>query len=141
MASTTSAPATRKRVLHPGSPGMLVGGLLIVVGSLLPWIFVAGLTMSGSLPLKLWLLSSGCLAVAGALVPRRWFAIVHCALAGLTAGVLVAWQLALLIRISATTDAWGAALPSIGLVMVGGGAVVTLATAVRLVRAPGQPHP
>ena len=135
MASTTSAPTVRKR-LHPGSAGMLVGGLLIIVGSMLPWIFVAGLTMSGSLPLKLWLLSAGCIAVAGALIARRWSVVAHCAVAGLTAGVLVAWQLALLIRISASTDAWGAALPSIGLVMVGGGAVVVLATGVRVLRTP-----
>lgn len=148
MASTTSStlgnllrasgrvPVRRKQILHPGSLGMLVGGLLLIVGSLVPWIVVAGLTMYGGLTQKLLLLSAGFIAVAGAVIPRRWPAVVHGAIAGLTGAALVVGQLYKLVYYSATTDAWGAILPSVGLVMVGGAAVVLLATALRLARTP-----
>ncbi|WP_418277477.1 hypothetical protein ACNHYB_05895 [Isoptericola jiangsuensis] len=148
MASTTSAslanllraggrvPTRRKRILHPGSVGMLVGGLAVIVGSLLPWVITPVGTLSGTAGPGLWTLCGGFIAVAGALFPRRWFAIIHALVAGGTVALVAGWQLVRLVQVSAATDAWGQAMPGIGLVLVSGGAVVLLATAVRLLRTP-----
>jgi hypothetical protein len=148
MASTTSAslgnllraggraPTQRKRILHPGSVAMLVGGLAVIVGSLLPWVITPIANLSG-LAGPGWLtLCGGFIAVAGALFPRRWFAITHCLIAGGTVALVAGWQLVRLAQISAANDSWGQAMPGIGLVLVTGGAVILLATAVRLMRTP-----
>ncbi|ANC30802.1 hypothetical protein [Isoptericola dokdonensis] len=148
MASTTSsalgnllraggrAPARRRQVFHPGSVGMLTGALLVVVGSLLPWVVTPFGNLGGTAGPGLWTLCAGFIALAGALLPRRWVAIWHAVVAGGTAGLVVGWQLARLVQVMSSTNSWGQAMPGIGLVMVGGGAVVLLATAVRLVRRP-----
>ncbi|PFG42589.1 hypothetical protein ATJ88_1252 [Isoptericola jiangsuensis] len=148
MASTTSSAlgnllraggrtaAPRKRILHPGSVGMLTGALLVVVGSLLPWVVTPVGSLSGTGGPGLWTLCAGFLALAGALFPRRWFAISHALLAGGSAGFVVGWQLVRLVEVMSSTDSWGQAMPGIGLVMTGGGAVVLLATGVRLLRTP-----
>lgn len=138
MASTTSAtaPTARRRVLHPGSVGMLVGGLVTVVGSLLPWVSTPMGTLLGTAGPGLWTLSAGFLAIAGALIPSRWSAIAHCAVAGLAVGGIAGAQLVRILTLSASTGAWGQLLPGIGLVMVAGGAVLLLRTGVRLLRTP-----
>ncbi len=115
---------------------MLAGGALAVVGSLLPWVMTPLGVLYGTGGGGLWTLCAGFVAIAGALVPRRWSAIAHCAVAGLAAGGIVGWQLARLAALSAATDSWGRLLPSIGLVMVAGGAVVLLRTGLRLWRTP-----
>ncbi|AEG43820.1 hypothetical protein [Isoptericola variabilis] len=138
MASTTSAtaPTARRRVLHPGSVGMLVGGLMTVVGSLLPWVVVLGVTLYGTGGGGLWTLCAGFVAIAGALVPRRWSAVAHCAVAGGATAFIAGWQLVRIVDLSASSGAWGQVLPSMGLVMVAGGAVVLLRTGVRVWRTP-----
>lgn len=148
MASTTSSSLTnllraggrttvqRRRILHPGSVAMLVGGLAVIVGSLLPWVLTPFGSLSGTSGPGLWTLCGGFIAVAGALFPRRWAAIVHCLIAGGTVGLVAGWQIARLVQISETNDSWGQAMPGIGLVLVSGGAVILLATAVRLIRTP-----
>jgi hypothetical protein len=114
---------------------MLVGGALAVVGSLLPWVSTPLGTLSGTAGPGLWTLSAGFLAIAGALLPGRRVAITHALLAGAAVAVIAGWQVVRLVQISAATDSWGQVLPSIGLVMVAGGAVVLLRTAWRLFRA------
>ncbi|WP_277212426.1 hypothetical protein [Isoptericola croceus] len=148
MASTTSTPLgnllraggragkPRKQILHPGSVGLLVGALVVIVGSLLPWVITPVGSISGTAGPGLWTLCGGFIAVAGALLPRRWVAVSHSILAGGSVAFVAGWQLVRLVQISAATDAWGQAMPGIGLVMVTGGAVILLATAVRLVRTP-----
>ncbi len=138
MASTMSAiaPTTRRRVLHPGSIGMLVGGLMAVVGSLLPWVMTPLGVVYGTAGGGLWTLCAGFVAVAGALINHRWSAVAHCAVAGLATTGIAAWQLVHLATLSAATDSWGRLLPSIGLVMVAGAGVVLLRTGVRVWRAP-----
>ncbi|WP_402464457.1 hypothetical protein [Isoptericola aurantiacus] len=148
MASTTSsalgnllraggrAPARRTRVLHPGSIGMLVGALMVIVGSLMPWVITPLGNLGGTAGPGLWTLCAGFVAVAGAVLPRRWVAISHSLVAGTGAGFVAVWQLVRLAQISGETGSWGQAMPGIGLVMVTGGAVVLLATGVRLLRTP-----
>lgn len=128
-----TAPATRRRILHRGSTGMLVAGALLVVGSALPWVMTPFGTVSGLAGPGLWTLSAGFLVIAGALLPFRVLAIAHCLVPGIGVATLVAWQVARLVQLSAATGEWGQMLPGMGLVMVAGGAVVVLRTGYRLV--------
>ncbi len=111
---------------------MLVGGLVAIVGSLLPWVSTPFGSLYGTGGPGLWTLSAGFLAVAGALMPMPRLALVHAAGAGLAIAVIVVWQVARLIDLSASTDSWGQLLPSIGLVMAAGAAVILLRTGYRL---------
>lgn len=129
-----NAPPARRRILHPGSVGMLVGGGLTVVGSLLPWVITPLGSLSGLAGPGLLTLSAGFLAVAGALLPYRWVAIGHSLVPGLAVAAIAVWQAARLVHLSATTDSWGQLLPGMGLVMVAGGAVLLLRTGYRLVK-------
>ncbi|HEX6197447.1 MAG TPA: hypothetical protein VFZ37_16140 [Jiangellaceae bacterium] len=131
-ASANATQPTRRRVFHMGSAGMLVGGLVAIVGSLLPWVSTPFGSLYGTGGPGLWTLSAGFLAVAGALMPMPRLALVHAAGAGLAIAVIVVWQVARLIDLSASTDSWGQLLPSIGLVMAAGAAVILLRTGYRL---------
>ncbi|MDG4832652.1 hypothetical protein O7627_25565 [Solwaraspora sp. WMMD1047] len=134
MADTapTAAPA-RRRVLHAGSLGMIIGGVLSFVGSLMPWVITPFGTLSGTAGPGLWTLSAGFIAIAGALLPYRKVAIAHALVPGLAVAAIVGWQVVRLLQLSSTTDSWGQLMPGIGLVMVAGGAVVLIRTGVRLV--------
>jgi hypothetical protein len=123
---------TRPRVLHAGSTGMIVGGLVIAIGSLLPWVSTPLGSLSGTAGPGLWTLSAGMLAIAGALIPFRRVALAHALLPGLAVAVIVLWQVARLVQLSATTAGWGRLLPGMGLVMAAGGAVIVLRAATRL---------
>lgn len=130
-----SAPPVRRRVFHVGSVGMLVGGLITVVGSLLPWVMTPLGSLSGTAGPGLWTLSAGFIAIAGALLPFRKVAIAHCLLPGFAVAAIIIWQLGRLVQLSATTDSWGQLLPGMGLVMAAGGAAILLRTGFRLVSA------
>jgi hypothetical protein len=130
--ATTAAPA-RRRVLHAGSLGMIIGGLLALVGSLLPWVITPFGSLSGTAGPGLWTLCAGFIAIAGALLPYRMVAIGHALLPGLAVAAIVVWQVARLVYLSSATGSWGQLMPGIGMVMVAGGAVVLLRTAMRLI--------
>jgi hypothetical protein len=132
-APETKAAPQRRRMLHAGSVAMIVGGLIMVVGSLLPWVMTPIGNLRGSDGGGLMTFGLGFIAVAGAVLPYRRLAIAHCFVAGAGSAAIVAWQLARLVQLSATTDAWGQLLPGMGLVMVGGGAVILLRAGFRLV--------
>lgn len=134
MAQVT-APAT-KRILHPGSIPMLIGGILTVVGSVLPWVSTPAGSLSGLSGPGLWTLCAGFIGIAGALLPYRRVAIFHCFAAGGAVAVIAGWQLVRLVELSISTDSWGSMFPGIGLVMAAGGAVLLLRTGYRLVRTP-----
>lgn len=112
---------------------MIVGGLILVVGSLLPWVMTPVGSLSGTAGPGLWSLSAGFIAIAGALLPYRKVAIAHCLLPGFGVAAIVVWQVARLIQLSAATGAWGQLLPGMGLVMAGGGAAILLRTGFRLI--------
>lgn len=111
---------------------MIVGGLIAVVGSLLPWVTTPLGSLYGTAGPGLWTLSAGFLAVAGALLPFRKVAIAHCLAPGFAISAIVVWQVARLGQLSAATDAWGQLLPGMGLVMAAGGGVILLRTGFRL---------
>jgi hypothetical protein len=111
---------------------MILGGMLSLVGSLLPWVITPFGSLSGTAGPGLWTLSAGFIAVAGALLPYRMVAIGHCLLAGVSVAAIVVWQLGRLAYLSSTTDSWGQLMPGIGIVMVAGGAVILLRTGIRL---------
>lgn len=135
--ATVTSPATvgsprRGKVTHAGTIGMLVGGGMIAVGSVLPWASTPLGSVSGMAGAGLWTLCAGVIAIAGALLPRRGLAMWHALLAGGASAALIVWQLARMVQISAQTDSWGKLLPGIGLVLVAGGAVVLLRAGLRL---------
>lgn len=136
MSSITSAgsaaAAPARRIMHPGSPGMLIGGLLLIIGSLTPWVSTPMGSLSGMAGAGLWVLCAGAIALAGALIPYRRLALAHAFVPGVAVAALVAWQVARLVQLSATTDSWGKLLPGIGLVLVAGGAVILLRAAWRI---------
>lgn len=135
MASDLSAkaPPARRRVFHVGSVGMLVGGLITIVGSLLPWVTTPIGSLSGTVGPGLLTLSLGFIAIAGAVLPYRKVAIAHSLIPGFGVGAIVVWQVARLAHLSAATDSWGQLLPGMGLVMAGGGAVILLSAGYRMV--------
>ncbi|AYY15316.1 hypothetical protein EF847_06965 [Actinobacteria bacterium YIM 96077] len=118
--------------MHVGSAGMLLGGLLIAIGSLLPWVSTPVGHLSGTVGPGLWTLCAGVIVIAGALLPYRRVALAHAFVPGVAVATLAMWQFIRLIQLSATTDSWGRLLPGIGLVMVSGGAVVVLRAAWRI---------
>lgn len=136
MASVGSTAVGRRRLMHVGSAGMLFGGVLVVVGSVLPWVATPAGSLSGMAGPGLWTLSAGMIAIAGALMPYRKLALAHALLPGLAGGAIVGWQLVRVAQLSAMTDSWGKLLPGIGLVMVGGGAVILLRAAMRVWHSP-----
>lgn len=111
---------------------MLLGGVIAVVGSLLPWVSTPLISLYGTGGPGLWTLSAGFLAIAGALIPMPRLALAHAAIPGLAIGVIVVWQIARIVEISATTDSWGKLLPGMGLILAAGAAVILLRTAYRL---------
>jgi hypothetical protein len=113
---------------------MLVAGLLVAFGSLLPWVTTPLGNLAGTAGPGLWTLCAGVITVAGALLPFRRIALGHALVGGVVAAGLAGWQVARIVHLSATTDAWGQLLPGIGLVMVAGGGVIALRAAVRLHR-------
>ncbi|NDK31553.1 hypothetical protein FH975_07165 [Nesterenkonia sp. Hz 6-5] len=120
-------------VFHPGSWPMMIGGMMMIVSAFLPWIYVTltqelvgeTFVLRGTDGPGVLTLSVGCLAFAGAFVPRRKLAIAHAAVpGGLVAGIclLQTWNL-----LSANMQTqWGSFLPGMGLVLAAGGAVLLL---------------
>lgn len=138
---TQAAKAAVRRVMHVGSIGMLFGGFLMFVGSIMPWVSVLGLNISGMSGAGLVTLATGAIALAGGLVPQTFFgrevrqhsvAMWHAFASGGIAAAIVLWQLARLVQISAATDAWGEVLPGIGLILVGGASIFVLRAGFRL---------
>lgn len=132
---TKPGSATGRRggqILHPGSTAMLLGGLLMALGSLLPWVATPAGSLSGTAGAGLWTLCAGAIAIAGALIPYRRIAIAHAVVPGVAAATIVVWQLARLAHLSASTDSWGNLLPGIGLVLVGGASVVLIRATLRM---------
>ncbi len=118
--------------MHAGSLGMLIGGLITVVGSLLPWVTTPFGSLSGAVGPGLWTLCAGFIALAGAVLPYRKVAVWHSLAPGVAIATIVVWQLLRLADLSQTTQSWGQLLPGMGLVMAGGGAVILLRTGRRL---------
>jgi hypothetical protein len=113
---------------------MLIGGLASVVGSLLPWVTTPFGSLSGIHGAGLYTICCGFIAIAGALLPYRRVAIAHSLGPGVLVALLCVWQVGRLAQVSATTGSWGKVLPGMGLVMIGGAAVILLRTGYRLIK-------
>jgi hypothetical protein len=80
----------------------------------------------------LWTLCAAFIAIAGALLPYRRVALAHAVVPGVAVAAIAGWQVARIMHLSASTDAWGQLLPGMGLVMVCGGVVILLRAARRI---------
>ncbi|WP_129786976.1 hypothetical protein [Promicromonospora panici] len=135
--TSTSGTAVRRRVFHPGSLAMAIGGLCVMIGSVLPWISTPLGHIPGHASYLGWAtLAAAPLAFAGAVLPYRRVAIGHCLVAAAPAVLAVGWQTVQMVLVSADTDSWGKLWPGMGLIMIAGGAVILLRTAWRLIRTP-----
>ncbi len=123
-------------VFHPGSWSMLIGGMMMIVSAFLPWVYVMVVQEIMGEPFALRgtdgpgviTLSVGCLAFAGAFIPKRKLAIAHAAVPGLVVGAIAALQVWNILAASAQTQ-WGSFMPGMGLVLAAGGAVVLMRAA------------
>lgn len=135
--SSTSGTAVRRRVFHPGSLAMAVGGLCVFIGSVLPWISTPLGDIPGHASYLGWAtMAVAPLAFAGAVLPFRRVAIGHCLVVAaptVAAGVI---YLAQVVQLNVIAGTFPTAWPGMGLVMIIGGAVILLRTAWRLRRTP-----
>lgn len=121
-------------VFHLGSWPMMIGGMAMIISAFLPWVtlpWIEELTgeafhLRGTDGPGVLTLAVGCLAFAGAFVPRRKLAIAHAAIPGLLVAGIVALQCWNIVVHSIQLDAWGGFIPGMGLVLAGGGAVFLL---------------
>lgn len=113
----------------PGQRVLLLGAAMIAFGSFLPWVATPVGNVSGMAGPGLWTFSFGVIGIGGAFLRRRGLALVHALAAGVCGVALPAWQVVRLVDVSTSTGAWGAAVPSTGLLLVlGGGALALRAT-------------
>ncbi len=121
-----------RRPMHPARKRLILGVLLVMIGSFLPWFYVGGVPQSGALGPGLWTFYGSMLGLAGVLLPfhriNGWHAV---AMAGLCL-FIPAWQLARLLS-QVGFSGW---MPGPGMVMVVAGGVVAAGCALRLLREP-----
>lgn len=134
LAAASGDTAMRRRWPYagPGQKTLLVGAILIVFGSFLPWVSTPFGNLSGMAGPGLWTLCLGTIGLAGTFLRRRRLALAHAAAAGVCAVAVPLWQVARLAQISADTGSWGAAVPTTGLLLVLGGGGLALRAAWRL---------
>lgn len=113
---------------------VFIFAVLIMVGSVLPWVDTIAGSLSGYQGAGLWTLSGGAIVLAGGLLHsvlgRRWVTVAHAAVGGGAALALGGWQSIRLLRLCAG----GACVPGVGLVLVLIGGVGALLVAGRLAR-------
>lgn len=131
MSSPAAAPAVRRWPYAGRGQGMaMVGALLAVVGSLLPWVQTAFGTFNGLNGGGLYTFAIAWIGVAGGFLRSRRAALVHALVAGSVCVGLPAWQLVHLwsLRLG------GGWQPGVGLGLVALGGLLCLRGAWRLWR-------
>lgn len=121
-------------IFHLGSWPMMLGGMMFIISAFLPWVslpWVEDLTgetfhLRGTDGPGVLTLAVGCLAFAGAFVPRRKLAIGHAAGPGGIVALIVILQCWSIVSHSFQLNAWGAFVPGMGLVLAAGGAVLLM---------------
>ncbi len=99
--------------------------LMILVGSFLPWLYVATGGISGARGAGLWTFYAAMLGIAGALIPSRTVGAIQGGLMALVALALPVWQVVHVLSVVGL----GGWLPGPGLVLVfGGGVLAAVAT-------------
>lgn len=133
--------ATGWGIFHPGSWSMATGGLMLIVATFLPWVYVTltqgiigeSFALRGTDGPGVATIALGFLAFAGAFVPKRRLAIAHAAVAGVLVALMVAVQAWNIVAASLET-AWGSFLPGMGVVLAGGGAVLLIRSSWTMLR-------
>jgi hypothetical protein len=118
--------------MHPARRRLILGMVLIMVGSFLPWLYVGGIAKSGAFGPGLWTFYASMLGLAAVLLPFHRIGAAHAAVMAAVALGIPVWQVAHVIGLVGFTG-W---MPGPGLVMVVAGGVVAAACAVRLLRDP-----
>lgn len=117
--------------MHPARRRLIMGVVLVLLGSFLPWIYVIGVPKSGALGPGLWTFYAGTLGLAAVLMPWRRVAGGHAAVMAAVCLALPLWQI-----VHAIQFGFGGWMPGPGVVMVGFGGVIALQCAWRLFREP-----
>jgi hypothetical protein len=121
-----------RRPMHPARRRLILGVLLVMIGSFLPWLYVAGAPKSGALGPGLWTFYAGMLGLAGVLLPYRRIGGGHAAVMAAVCLVIPVWQIGRVL----TTVGLGGWSPGPGIVMVVAGGVVAAGCALKLLREP-----
>ncbi|GAB3245267.1 hypothetical protein [Nocardioides dilutus] len=121
-----------RRPMHPARRRLILGMVLIMVGSFLPWLYVGGIAKSGAFGPGLWTFYASMLGLAAVLLPFHRIGAAHAAVMAAVALGIPAWQVVHAIGLVGFTG-W---MPGPGLVMVVAGGVVSAACSVRLLRDP-----
>lgn len=119
-----------RRPMHPARKRLVLAVVLVMVGSFLPWLYLAGVPKSGALGPGLWTFYASMLGLAGVLLPYRKVGAGHAAAMAAAAVALPLWQL---IHVLLTVG-FGGWMPGPGLVMVLGGGVLAASAAWQLLR-------
>ena len=119
-----------RRPMRPGRKRLVLAVVLVMIGSFLPWIYVAGVPKSGILGPGLWTFYASMLGLAGVLLPFRRVGAGHAAAMAAAALALPLWQLGHTLRLVG----FGGWLPGPGLVMVFGGGVLAAGAAWQMLR-------
>lgn len=135
-------------IFHPGSWPMLISGMMMIFSAFLPWVYVTltqevvgeSFILRGTDGPGVITLSVGCLAFAGAFIPKRRLAIAHAAIPGVIVGAITGLQFWNIVAASMETQ-WGSFLPGMGLVLAAGGAVVLLRASWRMYQQWPVPQP
>lgn len=107
----------------PGQRRLLYASILVLVGSVMPWVDTAAGNFLGVQGAGLWTLSAGGIGLAGAFLRRRSIVAVHAAVLAVATLFLAGWQLLHLLPICAG----GGCVPGVGLggTLLGGAVAAT----------------
>lgn len=115
---------------HPARKRLILGVLLVTVGSFLPWVYAVGIPKSGALGPGLWSFYGAMLGVAALMMPWRRISGGHAAVMAAICLGLPVWQLVHAINLVGFSG-W---MPGPGLVMVAFGGIIAAQCALRLFR-------
>lgn len=121
-----------RRPMHPARKRLVFAVVLVMVGSFLPWLYLAGVPKSGALGPGLWTFYASMLGLAGVLLPYRRIGAGHAAAMAVAAVALPLWQLAHIFLVVGP----GGWMPGPGLVVVLGGGVLAASAAWQMLRQP-----
>lgn len=102
---------------------MLIASVVVIVGSVLPWVDTVAGVFLGVEGAGLWTLAAGGIGLAGGILRHRGLVIAHAAVLALVPTVLATWQLMRLLSLCGG----GACAPGIGLGLVLFGGIFAIA--------------
>lgn len=106
-----------------GQRRMLIASVIVIVGSVLPWVDTVAGVFLGVEGAGLWTLAAGGIGLAGGVLRRRRLVIAHAVVVAVVPLVLATWQLMRLLGLCGG----GACVPGIGLGLVLFGGILAIA--------------